>query len=167
MAEVRLQQGGLYQRFMSEAEGDLWAGLDSRAGLCKHRVASSWDFQAQQLTWGKDERVRAAGKRSGERKEAGPRANPDSGAAGRCYIVVSVHLCIRLCWIWDCIRIIWVYAALVVSDVLENCCRNKKTKGSFFSSLRCSSTQRTLSPSVPTGSEHRAKLKTWKSRFIS
>ena len=96
VAEVWRQQGGLHQRFMSEAEGDLWAGLDAGAGLCKHWVASSWDLQAQRVTWREDDRVWATGQRSGGHKEARPRANPDSGAAGWCYIEVAVHPCIPL-----------------------------------------------------------------------
>lgn len=60
VAEVRLQQGGLYPRFMSEAEGDLWAGLDAWTWLCEQRSAAAGDFQAQWLTRGEDERVRAA-----------------------------------------------------------------------------------------------------------
>lgn len=79
---------------MSEAEGDLWAGLDAWPELCKHRFAASRDFQAQWLTGREDERVRAAGQRGGRREEARPRANPDSGAAGRCYTVVGVGICI-------------------------------------------------------------------------
>lgn len=105
VAEVWRQQGGLHQGFMSEAEGDLWAGNDAGAGLCKHWVASSWDLQAQRLTRGEDGRVWAAGQRSGGRKEARPRANPDSGAAGWCYIEVAVHPFIPLrlifCITWE------------------------------------------------------------------
>lgn len=57
VAEVWLQQGGLYKRFMSEAEGQHRAGLDACDGLHQHWIASSGDFQAQRFTGGENEGV--------------------------------------------------------------------------------------------------------------
>lgn len=68
MAKVRLQQGGLYQRIMSKAEGERWAGLDAYDGLRQQRIASSGDFPAQWLTGGQNEGVREARQRQGEKR---------------------------------------------------------------------------------------------------
>lgn len=77
VAEVRLQPGGLHSKSMPQAEGD------ARPGLHEHGAAASRDFQAEQLTERKDERVREAAERAGEHKGAGPGADADAGAAGR------------------------------------------------------------------------------------
>lgn len=48
-----------------------------------------------------------------------------------------------------------------------DCAVEESLTGSGSPSLRCSSTQRTLSLSVPTESERRARSQTWRSRFAS
>lgn len=77
VAEVRLQQAGLHPKFMPQAKGD------AQPGFCEHRDAASRDFQAQQFNEREDERVREAGERTGEHKEAKPGADADAGAAGQ------------------------------------------------------------------------------------
>lgn len=89
VAEVWLQQRRLHQGIVSEAEGDVWARPNSWDGFCKRGVASSWNFQAQQLAGGEDEWVWAAREGSRWNKEARPRAHWDFGAAGWCCFIAE------------------------------------------------------------------------------
>lgn len=51
VAKVRLQQGGLHPRFVSEVEGEHRAELDdARRGLGQHGAAAAGDLQTQLLT---------------------------------------------------------------------------------------------------------------------
>lgn len=57
------------------------------------------------------------------------------------------------CYIIECMQLMWHLMMFLDFEL-------KKIKGSLFSSIRYSSTQRILSPSVPTESEHKARSKT-------
>lgn len=61
VAEIRLQQGGVHQGFVSEAEGELRPGPAAGDGLHQNRDPPSGDFQAQLLTGGENQGVCKAG----------------------------------------------------------------------------------------------------------